>query len=155
MNAVDFRFATSEDATRLSEIAFAAKEHWKYPSEWMEWWRPDLTVSPHYLETEKVRVAEYHREVIGFAGFSWGIRGRYVEHLWILPAYIGQGLGRRLFLEMVQLARHEGTANLFINSDPNAEAFYVKMGAVRIGEEVYTLPDGKRREVPLLMYRLS
>lgn len=155
MNTVDFRPATPEDATRLSEVAFAAKQHWKYPSTWMELWRPDLTVSPHYLETEKVRVAECDGEVIGFAGLSWGVRGRYIEHLWILPAYIGQGLGRRLFVEMVHVARHEGTMNLFICSDPNAEVFYVKMGAVRIGQEVYTLPDGARREVPLLMHRLS
>ena len=155
MNAVDFRSATPEDATRLSEVAFAAKRHWKYPSEWMELWRPDLTVSPHYLKTEKVRVAEYDGEVIGFAGLSWGDHGRHFEHLWVLPAHIGQGLGRRLFVEMVQLARHEGTTKLFICSDPNAEAFYVKMGAVRIGQEVYTLPDETRREVPLLVYRLS
>jgi hypothetical protein len=63
-------------------------------------------------------------------------------------------LGRRLFEEAVRLAREEAVAELFVESDPNAEGFYLKMGAERMGQEVYFLPGGIRREVPRLVYRL-
>lgn len=154
MSTVILRCATPAEAGSLTEIAFAAKGHWGYPVEWMELWRPDLMVTPNYLETEKVWVAENNGTAVGFAGLSWGDHGRHIEHLWVLPEHIGRGLGRRLFAEMIETARKEGVGSLFICSDPNAEAFYVKMGAVRIGQEIYLLPDRTRREVPLLVYHL-
>lgn len=55
----------------------------------------------------------------------------------------------------MRLARTEAVAEVLINSDAQAEPFYLKMGAVRIGQEVYQLPGGIRREVPRLIYRLS
>ena len=48
-----------------------------------------------------------------------------------------------------------GVVELHIKSDPNAEAFYLKMGAVRTGQEVYMLLGKFRREVPLLVYPIS
>jgi GNAT superfamily N-acetyltransferase len=155
MSAVEFRPALSEEATHLSEIAFAAKNHWGYPREWMELWRPDLTITARYLETEKVCVAESDGEVIGFAGLASCDYGRHIEHMWLKPLHIGRGLGRKLFGEVIRLARLESTRKLFVLSDPNAEAFYLKMGAVRIGQETYELPGGIGRKVPVLVFRLS
>ena len=155
MSPVEFRAAIPGEARRLGEIAFVAKSHWGYPAGWMESWRPDLMITSHYLETEQVCVAEIEGEVIGFAGLSFSDHGRHIEHLWLLPGYMGRGLGRKLFEEVIRLARHEGTRKLFIQSDPNAEAFYVKMGAIRIGQETRELPGGIRREIPLLAYQLS
>jgi len=151
---MDFRSAKTSEAPRLSEIAFEAKRHWGYPAEWMELWRPDLTVSSPYLENEKVHVAEVDGVVIGFAGLSWGERGRQIEHLWVMPSHMGRGVGRKLFAEMVRCAREENIRELSIWSDPNAEAFYLKMGAVRVGEERYLMPGGTSRELPLLVFRM-
>ncbi len=154
MNAVEFRRAEAEDAARLTGIAFAGKAHWGYPAEWLELWRHDLVVTPHYIRTEPVSVAECDGAIAGFTGLSTGGQGRQIEHLWLQPDWIGCGLGRRLFDEAVRLAREERVVELFVNSDPNAEGFYLKMGADRIGQEVYALPGGIRREVPRLVYRL-
>ena len=76
-----------------------------------------------------------------------------MEHLWLAPAHIRQGLGRELFQAAVAVARTRGIAEFHIKSDLNAEPFYLKMGAVRVGREVYEL-RGERREVPRLVYRL-
>jgi GNAT superfamily N-acetyltransferase len=154
MKPVEFRYAKAEDAASLTGIAFAGKAYWGYPAEWLELWRPDLVVTPHYIRTEPVRVAECYGAIVGFTGLSTSDHGRQIEHLWLQPDYIGHGLGRRLFDEAVRLAREEHVVELFVNSDPNAEAFYLKMGAVRIGQEVYFLPGGIRREVPRLICRL-
>jgi GNAT superfamily N-acetyltransferase len=151
----EFRRAKTDEADRLTRIAFAGKQHWGYPVDWMELWRPDLVVTPQYIRREPVRVAERNGEVIGFTGLSTGDDGRYLEHLWLLTDCIGCGFGRALFREAVGMAREEGVGELRINSDPNAESCYVKMGAVRIGQEIYQLPGAVRREVPLLVYSIN
>lgn len=155
MKPVEFRCAKAEDAARLTVIAFAGKAYWGYPAEWLDLWRHDLVVTPHYIRTEPVSVAECDGMIVGFTGLSTGDHGRQIEHLWLQPDSIGCGLGRRLFDEAVRLARSARVMELFINSDPNAEGFYLKMGAERIGQEVYFLPGAIRREVPRLVYPLS
>ena len=150
-----FRPARIEEAALLTGIAFAGKQYWRYPSDWMELWRPDLIVTSQYIADEVVQVAEIAGEVIGFIGLSNEDDGCYLEHLWLRPERIGRGWGRALFAEAVRLARLKGVSELRINSDPNAEAFYLKMGAVRIGQEIYELPGEIRREVPLSSYRIG
>ena len=155
MKALKFRRAESFDAALLTGIAFAGKQSWGYPAQWMELWRHDLVVTPQYIRNESVLVAECEGEVIGFTGLSLGAKGRHLEHLWLQPKYIGRGFGRALFEKAISAAREEGVVQLFIDSDPNAESFYLKMGAIRIGQEVYPLPGGIVREVPLLVYQVS
>ncbi len=149
-----FRRAEAQDAALLTEIALAAKQHWGYPDEWMAKWRHDLAVTPGYIRSQPVQVAELEGEVVGFAGLSMLEGNRYLEHLWLRPKHIGRSFGRALFLEAVRQARAAGVTELRIKSDPNAESFYLKMGAVRTGLEVYELLGKFRREVPLLVYQL-
>ena len=155
MKPTTFRRAEASDAARLTEIALAGKAYWGYPREWMELWRPDLVVTPHYLRSETVSVMECEGEPVGFTGLSVEDKDRQIEHLWLQPTLIGQGLGRLLLDEALRLARKERVRELFVSSDPNAEGFYLKMGAVRIGQEVYRLPGGIQREVPRLVFRLA
>jgi GNAT superfamily N-acetyltransferase len=150
-----FRRAQVDDAATLTAIALAGKQYWGYPAEWMTLWRPDLTITPQYIRFEAVQIAEKLGETVGFVGLSTGGNGRHLEHLWLWPDYIGRGYGRALFNEAVRIARQEGETELWINSDPNAEPFYLKMGAARIGQEIYELPGAVRREVPLLVYRVG
>jgi GNAT superfamily N-acetyltransferase len=154
MKTLEFRRARSEDAPRLTEIAFVGKGYWGYPAEWMELWRHDLIVTTQYIRTEAVQVAEFAGEVVGFVGLSAGDEGRHIEHLWLKPEYIGRGFGRKLFEEAAHVAWTEGVIKLFIRSDPNAEGFYLKMGATRIGEEIYELPGAVHRAVPLFVYQV-
>jgi GNAT superfamily N-acetyltransferase len=64
---------------------------------------------------------------------------------------MGRGLGRRLFQAAVLHARSLGARELEITSDPNAEAFYLRHGARRVGE-VASQPAG--RLLPLLVLAL-
>ena len=149
-----FRRAVPAEAATLSAIAFAAKRFWGYPDEWMAAWRLDLEVTAAYLEAEPVMVADLEGDAVGFVGLSTEPDGRYLEHLWLRPAFIGRGLGRALFGEGVRLAREAGETELRIKSDPNAEPFYLKMGAVRTGSEKYLLLGKFPREVPWLTYTI-
>ncbi len=76
-----------------------------------------------------------------------------LEHLWILPERIGQGIGRALFQHAVERAAARGATSLTIEADPHAEPFYLHMGATRVGA-VTSEVDGQRRELPLLVYDL-
>jgi GNAT superfamily N-acetyltransferase len=60
---------------------------------------------------------------------------------------MGAGVGRTLLEAANRLARDAGVRELLIESDPQAEAFYLRQGAERIGRR--TSPS-TGRELPLL-----
>jgi GNAT superfamily N-acetyltransferase len=57
-----------------------------------------------------------------------------LEDLFVEPDAIGTGVGRLLIEHVCRRAAGEGMTSLSIDADPNAEAFYLAMGAVRVGE---------------------
>jgi len=60
------------------------------------------------------------------------------------PAWIGLGAGRLLFEHAIERAASRGASIAEIEADPNAEGFYLKMGAQRVGKNVYEM-EGNRR----------
>ncbi len=134
--------------------AFAAKGHWGYPGRWMELWRPGLEVSPGFVRDNEVYVAVCRGEAAGFYALVGGGRGLDLEHLWVVPAWIGAGLGRTLFEHAMRRARELGARTVTIESDPNAEGFYRRMGARRAGENVYEI-EGQERALPVMVLELT
>jgi GNAT superfamily N-acetyltransferase len=51
-----------------------------------------------------------------------------LEHLWVLPDWMGQGIGRALFRHAAERAAARGALSLTIEADPNAEPFYLPHG---------------------------
>ena len=70
-----------------------------------------------------------------------------LENFWLLPKHIGTGLGRTMFEHMHATATDAGAQAVFIVSDPNAEDFYLKMGAHNTGTRPSSIPD---RTLPTL-----
>jgi GNAT superfamily N-acetyltransferase len=75
-------------------------------------------------------------------------------HLWVLPDAMGRGVGRSLFIHALARTKGLGFRNLEIESDPNAESFYGRMGAHRVGASIKEV-DGQRRELPILRYEID
>ena len=148
------RRAGPEDAEALSRVAFAAKGHWGYPGRWMERWREDLAVSPGFVRDNEVYVAVFGDEAVGFYALVGGGRALDLEHLWVVPAWIGTGLGRTLFEHAMRRATELGARSVVIESDPNAEGFYRRMGARRTGENVYEM-EGRERVLPVMVVDLT
>lgn len=146
--AVEIRRARAGDAEVLTRLAHAAKRHWRYPDEWIELWRSALTITPDFIDEHLVYCAEHGGAVIGFYALTGTPPARELEHMWVTPEQIGRGLGARLLRHATATMRDEGTRTLRIESDPNAEAFYVKHGARRVGD-VPSTPAG--RTLPVLM----
>jgi GNAT superfamily N-acetyltransferase len=151
---MNIRRARESDAAELTRIAHEAKRHWGYPERWIELWRDDLTLSPEFIAGNEVHLAEEGGEALGFHGLVAGTPTWMLEHFWIRPAAMGKGLGRRLFEHARARAEAAGASVLEIDSDPNAEPFYLHMGAVRVGE-VRSEVDGQPRVRPLLHLQLS
>jgi GNAT superfamily N-acetyltransferase len=142
--------ARPHDAEALTRVAFAAKRHWGYPERWMEGWREMLTITPGFVRRNEVRVAIVQEKPVGFYALVGKGLQIELEHLWVLPGCIGAGIGRALFEHALRTAASLGAETMGIEADPNAEGFYGRMGARRVGEEVYEL-DGQRRVLPLLV----
>ncbi len=145
--------ARPRDAARLSEIALAAKSYWKYPAHWLEQWQLLLTVTPEDIRTHETYAAVEDGTRVGFYLLAGEPPVMTLEHLWVVPERIGQGIGRKLLLHAMAQARSLGALALDIEADPHAEGFYLHMGAHRRGERTYTL-DGQARSLPLLRMRL-
>jgi len=120
----------------------------------MELWRPGLEVSPGFVRDNEMYVAVRGGEAIGFYALVGGECGLDLEHLWVLPDWIGTSLGRKLFKHAMARAKELGAETVTIESDPNAEGFYRRMGARRVGENVYEL-DGGERVLPVTVVELA
>ena len=143
------RPASPEDATTLTRIAHEAKRHWGYPEHWIAHWQDDLTISPEFIAANPVFVAEDEGGLIGFYALVIRDRRAELDHLWVTPKHIGGGVGKELFFHAMQAAAGRNISEVQISSDPNAEGFYRKMGAYRIGETTSEI-EGQSRSLPLM-----
>ena len=146
--------ATPEDADALTKIAFDAKRSWDYPESWIEGWRDILTIGAEFIAANAAYVAIENGRPVGFYLLTMEIDDIHLDHLWVLPAAMHRGIGRSLFEHAVAQTRTLGFHLIKIEADPNAEGFYERMGARRIGSNV-TEVAGNRRELPLLVLELD
>jgi GNAT superfamily N-acetyltransferase len=142
--------AKPEDAAELTRIAFTAKQHWGYPERWIESWREVLTIRPEFVAQHETHAAKVGGRAVGFYALIRADERLCMEHMWVLPELMGQGIGRALFAHAVERAKGLGFRSFEIESDPNAEGFYQRMGARRRGTRV-TEMEGERRELPVLI----
>ena len=77
----------------------------------------------------------------------------WIENLWVLPDLIGKGIGKKLFLHALELARQRGYKTLRLEADPNAVGFYEKMGMLKVDEH-HSEVDGQPRILPIMEIRL-
>ena len=141
------RKASTDDAEALTTIAHNAKRFWGYPEHWIAHWQNELTILPEYISANEVYIADEAGRPLGFYALIVRDPKAELDHLWVDPANIGTGVGKQLFLHAMQKAAGENVEEVEINSDPNAEGFYQKMGAHRVGESVSEL-DGQPRILP-------
>ena len=127
--AIDVRKAEPGNALELTAIALAAKRHWGYPEAWIQRWLDTLTITPEYIAGNATFAARDGGAILGFSALREEAGEPWIDHLWVLPAAMGRGIGRRLFERCAQEARTAGATVLKIDADPNAKPFYRHMGA--------------------------
>lgn len=161
-------------APLLTELCRRSKAHWGYDPRLLARWADDLRVTPQDIARDVVLLAEVptthgpdaggppaaSARIAGFARITEGSRTTLAEpapaqlkDLWVDPGDIGAGVGRALFVAAREVARTLSADQLLIVADPNAEGFYLRMGARRIGEEASEVIDGRRLPILLLDLR--
>ena len=144
---VQIRRAKPEEAGILTEIAHAAKRHWGYPEDWIREWKSELTITPEFIADNEMYVAMNKEKIVGCCAISFTESLAELEHMWIRPEHMGTGVGRALLLYVKDRAACLKISELEISADPNAEGFYERMGATRIGE-VRSEIKGQPRVLP-------
>ena len=142
-----------KNANELTLIAHISKRYWGYPESSIKEWENELTITKEFIQANQVFEIVRLKKTAGFYALADKNEGMSVEHFWILPEYIGNGLGTKLFQHVVKIAGSMNAKWLEIVSDPNAAGFYIKMGARKIGDLVTQL-EGRPRRLPLFKYNL-
>ena len=151
---LQIRRARPEEASVLTEIAHAAKRHWGYPENWIQQWKPELTLTPEFIAANEMYVAVKGDEIVGCCAIAFSESLVELEHMWIRPEQMGAGVGRALFMHVKERAANLKLSALELSADPNAEGFYERMGAIRIGE-VKSDIEGQPRVLPRMIVKLA
>lgn len=149
------RAGEAEDAPALSELAMAAKAHWGYAPALLEAWRGELEIDAAYLASHTLRLAEDEEGLAGFYALGEGPGDWTLEHLWVAPARLRQGLGRALLEHARALAAAGGASAIVLDAEPFAEAFYLACGAERVGARPAPIPGDAARVLPRMRLPLD
>lgn len=93
--------------------------------------------------------AELLRDTLIASKGYWGYSQEQLDHLWLLPKAIGKGYGNLVFEQIIAECNRLDISNFYIISDPDAERFYLKKGALKVGE-VYS--EAQKRMLPKLAF---
>ena len=145
---VRLRRAQPLELAALSDLCLRSKAIWGYDAAFLRACRAELTLTPRDLEVSHVPVAECAGTIVGVAQVSVTAAEASLDKLFVEPAAIRGGTGRRLFEWCIEAARADGARTLVIEADPGAAPFYRRMGARDAG----LVPSGSvpGRVLPLL-----
>lgn len=96
------RRALPDEAATLTRIALDAQRYWGYPEHWIKHFESDLTISSEFIHENQVYVAEEDGEIRGFYALRVTGNKAELEHLWVMPAHIGTGIGKEMVLDVYE-----------------------------------------------------
>lgn len=150
--SIQVRTAVGDDANAASTVARRAKAAWNYPPAWLDEWRDALTLTSEYLTTHKSFVAVQGNEVVGVCVLEIHDSSASLEHVWIAPECQRRGVGRRLVATALDVAARLGLSRVEVDADPNAEGFYARLGARRLGAIPAPMPGARDRMLPRMQF---
>jgi GNAT superfamily N-acetyltransferase len=150
---VRLRRAIPDEAADLTALALRSKAYWGYDEEFMDACRAELTVKATDVDRLRITVVEAVGRIVGFFGLAGEPPEADLAFMFVDPESIGQGVGRRLWEHAVTTARALGFEHITIESDPGAEPFYRRMGAVAVGSAPSRSIPG--RLLPQLHFEVS
>lgn len=149
----NIRKGQPSESELLSDLALRSKAYWGYSQEFMDACRKELTYSPEDIQSNHIFVAEIDNSIVGF--YALTILSPIeieLEALFVEPAYIGQGYGRKLIDHAKTISHKSGKQVMIIQGDPNAASFYLAVGGKLTGERESTSIPG--RYLPTFMIQI-
>ena len=133
MNDLKILRTRSEEANLLTKVAAESKAYWPYPIDYLEKFEHAVAMTPDYIENWPVFNAVIEERIIGFFSLKVIKGEKRLDNLWIIPEFIGRGLGTLLFARAIEEAKNLGWNSFRLAADPYAMKFYEKLGATQIG----------------------
>lgn len=154
---VHVRRLIADDARTLLEeltvLVVRSKASWGYDDDFMARFAATSVTRELVREGRVCLVAAVGDRLVGVAVIDDEGSHAWLEDMWVEPEHFGRGVGRALWDGALEVTRAWGRANLELESDPNAEGFYLAMGARRTGTRPSSVVVG--RELPLMRYEVS
>jgi streptomycin 6-kinase len=145
--------AQLSDLNALNHLLRASKQYWGYDKQFMDKFMQLVGITPEHLQHAQTFLVYVKQKMVGFFGFSTHSDGVLeLEYFFLHPDYIGKGHGRDLWHICCEAAKKLGKKEFVIWSDPNVEAFYIKMGCEKIGKK--RSPMASNRYSPVLRYKI-
>jgi GNAT superfamily N-acetyltransferase len=148
---IEINQAKPEDSERLKQIAITSKSYWGYSEHLLSQWAQTPLITPESIDKDRVYAACIGSCIIGWYRLLIRLPVVVLEDLWVLPDYIGKGVGKKLFEHGIQQANLSGAERLELDADPNAEPFYTRMGCQVVGESL----SEWGRTIPHMVYNLQ
>lgn len=125
------RAARTDEAATLTALCVRSKRHWGYDDDFMARCAVSLAVPDQAIARGDVQVAiDEGGRPLGTAQLSLPFDDAIeLDKLFVDPPVIGHGVGAALLRWALEETRARGAKRLVILADPNAAAFYEKMGA--------------------------
>ncbi len=148
------RTAKPGESESLTALCMRSKAHWGYDAAFMRKCAAALLVSEASIAAGRVLVAtDDAGRTIGTVSVAEDGDAAELALMFVDPPAIGSGAGRTLFEAAVRLARRLGYRRMTILADPNAAAFYERMGARFVRNAPSDAIPG--RTLPLYEYDLT
>jgi len=144
---------------RLAELADAAalcmrsKAVWGYDEAFMAACQDELTISPEEFDQTIVLVGKEDGALRGVGQLVLTDETSELEKLFVEPAAIGRGVGRKIFGALRDEALSQGAARMLVTADPDAVPFYERIGFRKCGHEASGSIPG--RTLPVLSLDLA
>lgn len=133
--------AIVKEADKLTKIAFASKAFWGYSQDLINSWVNDLTVTQEMIINRNIYNYIVNDEVVGFYILNSPEHNNCeLEMLFVLPKFIGKGIGKKLLTHAIEKANSFKVNSITLLADPNAVAFYKSQG--------FTIIDKKESAIP-------
>jgi len=148
MAEIVVRKALVGEAAVLRSICLQSKRSWGYSDEFMTRFSEQTIIDADSISTDYVVVASQGETIIGWLRILTNRAPMILDDLWVLPTVFGKGVGRLLFTEAISVAKELGQSEFELDSDPNAQGFYERMGCIKVGETFSSMG----RYIPRMWY---
>lgn len=145
--------AKLSDAKLLSEIAIISKAFWGYKKEDLQSWVNDLTVTDNMIIECDVYQYAIDSKTVGFYVLNPPEKeNSELEMLFVLPAFIGKGIGKQLLLHAFEKAKTMSSKTMTLLADPNAVPFYESQDFIIIDKKESSIAG---RFLPVMLKYLN
>lgn len=145
--------AVGTDHEILTIITKKSKAYWGFSEDILKGWEHLLTVTKDYIEKCRVYKLVQNEETIGYYSFFFIDKSTIkLDNMFILPEFIGKGLGKILMNDFLKNAKQSNIDKITLDAEPKAEDFYKKFGFKTKGQLESSIKD---RYLPIMELRMD